>query len=98
MTLQRAVLVFCGALFLAGVLAFQFWVLPATLSGWLMLIVLGLPIWFFLEWLGEKVLGAPFFTKLSSPARVAIGVPVFVALCALAFVLVGLVRHLALSA
>ncbi len=98
MTLRRAVLIICGALFLAGMPALQFWIFPAPFSGWFILIVLGLPVWFYLEWLGEKVLGAPFFKKMSSTARIAIGVPVIIALGALALVLVGLVRHLAGSA
>ena len=97
MTFRRAVLIFCGILCLVGILAIQFWVLPTKLFGWLILIALGLPALFFLEWLGEKVLRAPFFTKLSSPARIAVGIPAVIVLCTLAFVLVGMVRHLASS-
>lgn len=97
MTLRRVALISFAAIFLLGMLAFQYWVFPATVSGWFILVVLGLPAWFFLEWLGEKVLGGRFFSKLSSPARIALAVPVFAALCSLAALLVGVVRHLTTS-
>jgi hypothetical protein len=95
MTLRRIALFVCGSVFLLGLLALQFWVLPTKFVGWVALLTLGLPTWLLLEWLGEKVSSSQFFRKMSSPARIAIGVPVFGALCVVAALLAGVVRHLA---
>jgi hypothetical protein len=53
---------------------------PHSVIGWVLLVVVGIPTWFFLEWLGEVTLGSQLFTKLSSGARIAIAVPVIIVL------------------
>jgi hypothetical protein len=95
MTLRRIALFVCGLVFLLGLLALQFWVLPTKFAGWLALLALGLPTWLLLECLSEKISNSQAFKKMSSPARIAIGVPVFGALCVVAALLAGVVRHLA---
>lgn len=57
----------------------EFSTLPTSLSEWLLLVGLGLPLWAFAEWLGRRTLGHPWFDRLSSPARIALGVPVLLA-------------------
>ena len=72
--LGLAVLAVCMLLYL------YYPAVPHSVLGWVTLIVIGLPTWFFLEWLGEVTLGSPFFTKLSSGTRIAIAVPVMIVL------------------
>jgi hypothetical protein len=70
-----------AVLLVAGVLlSLYFPTVPDTVLGWVALFVIGLPTWFFLEWLGTVVLGAKVIARLSSPARIAIGVPLVIAL------------------
>jgi len=89
-------------IFLAGIIGFFVCTLlfiyypaaPRSLLGWLTLICVGLPVWFFLEWLGERVLGMNFFTKLSSSMRVIIAVPLVIVLMVVCAFLVQLVQKL----
>jgi cytochrome b561 len=95
--MKRTVIGVVASLALLGLLALYFWVLPTSVSGWLVLAAAGIPAWFFLEWLGVKVLNDRFFTKLPSAARVLLGVPVVLVVVAFAAALASLVRHLALT-
>jgi hypothetical protein len=51
---------------------------PRGALGWALLLVVGVPTWFLLEWLGERLLKARVFTRLGSAARIALAVPVLV--------------------
>src|SRR6185295_192403 len=71
--------------FVLGVLLWMYYpVIPKTVLGWVSLFVIGIPSWFFLEWLGDRVLGSRFFTRLSSAARIALGIPVLILLIVVA--------------
>lgn len=71
--------------FVLGVLLWMYYpVIPKSVLGWVSLFVIGIPSWFFLEWLGDRVLGARFFTRMSSAARIALGVPVLILLMVIA--------------
>jgi hypothetical protein len=67
---------------------------PRSFLGWLVIIFIGIPVWLFLEWIGERMFGMQFFNKLSSPMRVIIAIPFFIALVAVAAFLVQLVQKL----
>ena len=67
---------------------------PKSILGWFALILVGLPLLFFFEWLGEVTLGSVFFNRLSSGMRITLGVPVFVALMALVLWLASIAMHL----
>jgi hypothetical protein len=60
---------------LAGLLALQFFIVPRSALGWFLLFVLGIPIWFVLEWAGERTFGMKPFPSLSRPLRVLVAVP-----------------------
>ena len=77
---------------LAGLLALQFLVLPRSPLGWALLVVLGIPVWFALEWAGERTLGLRFFSNLSSPARVLVAVPFAIVIFTVAALLAWDVR------
>src|SRR6187402_2824341 len=71
--------------FALGVLLWMYYpVAPRTGPGWVLLFVIGIPSWFFLQWLGDRVLGARFFAGMSSAARIALGVPVLILLMIIA--------------
>lgn len=53
---------------------------PQSVVGWIMLFVIGLPTWLFLERLGERVFGPRLFSSLSSKARIAIAAPTLILL------------------
>ena len=69
----------------SGMLVWIFYpAVPRTPLGWVLLLLLGAPTWFALEWLGEAVTGAGVFKRLSSFWRIAVGVPVVLAFALLA--------------
>ena len=84
-------LVVCALLFI------YFPAVPSSLLGWVALLLVGLPVWFFLEWLGTAVLGSRFFAQLSRPMRILLAVPALAAIMVVAVVLGWVVRHLVLS-
>ena len=77
---------------LASLLVLQFLVLPHSPLGWVLLFVLGIPIWFLLEWAGERTFGLKFFSNLSSPVRVLVAVPFAIVLFTVAALLAWGVR------
>lgn len=84
--------------FLICALLFAYYpAIPRTLLGWAALIFLGLPVWFFLEWLGGAVLQSRFFSRLSSPMRVLVAIPVVILLMVFASFLIKLVQQLIAS-
>jgi membrane protease YdiL (CAAX protease family) len=73
---------FGAALIVIGLLlALYFPAIPKNWAGWVVLIGLGLPVWFGIEWFGEKVIQALKFRQMSSGMRILLGVPVMAALC-----------------
>ena len=70
---------------------------PKSLLGWVALLLVGLPVWFVLEWLGTAVLGSQFFARLSRPMRILLAVPTLAAIMVLAVVLAQFVQRLVLS-
>ncbi len=96
----RNVLVAAGVLaFVLGVLLYLYFpAVPHSLLGWVALVGLGLPVWVFLEWLGEAVLGSRFFARRSSGFRILLGVPALIALGAVAVVLMRFVQGIVLAA
>jgi hypothetical protein len=81
-----------GAFLVCALLFIYFPVVPRSAIAWGALIALGLPVWFFLEWLGECVLGSSFFSRKSSAFRILLAVPVVAGLMAIAMLLVRLVQ------
>jgi hypothetical protein len=79
-------------LVLCGLLYFYAPAVPHSVTGWMALVALGLPVWFLVEWLGERTLGSSFFSRRSSTARILLGVPVAIALMVVAVLLVRLVQ------
>jgi hypothetical protein len=67
---------------------------PRSVLGWLALVFVGLPVWFFLEWLGNRALGMRFLTQFSSPVRIIVALPFVIALGALCIFLVQFVQKL----
>lgn len=55
-------------------------VVPRSVLGWVLLFVVGIPTWVFLEWLGERVFSARIFSRLGRGARIALAVPVMILL------------------
>ena len=53
-------------------------VVPQNVLGWVMLFVVGVPSWLFLEWLGNLVFSARIFTRIGRAARIALAVPVMI--------------------
>jgi len=83
------IVVFCAAF-----LAWTFYPeIPSSVLGWGALIIIGIPSYLFLEWLGETVLGSQFFKNRSSFTRVILGVPVALILIAVALFVVGFVQQ-----
>jgi hypothetical protein len=70
---------------------------PKSLLGWLVLFLVGLPVWFALEWVGTTVLGSQFFSRLSRPMRILLAVPALAAIMVLAVVVGQFVQHLVAS-
>ena len=64
-----------------GVLLWLYYpVVPRSLLGWVLLFVVGIPTWFFLEWVGDRVLGAHVFSRFGPAARIALAVPLLILL------------------
>jgi hypothetical protein len=83
------IVVFCAAF-----LAWTFYpAIPSSLLGWAALILIGIPAYLFLEWLGETVLGSQFFKNRSSFTRVLLGVPVALILLVVALFVIGFVQQ-----
>jgi len=65
----------------AGMLLWLYYpVIPRSVLGWVLLFVIGIPTWLFLEWLSDRVLGARVFSRLGRAARIALAVPVLILL------------------
>ena len=93
MTLRNVVLLTATAgLLLCALLYAYFPAVPHSLSGWAALVGLGLPVWIFLEWLGNTVVGSRFFMRRSSGVRILLGVPTVLAIMGIAWVCVRLVQ------
>jgi hypothetical protein len=59
-------------------------VIPRSILGWVLLFVIGIPTWFFLEWLGARVLATRVFSRMGRAARIALAVPVLILLMIIA--------------
>jgi|SRR5215831_4477358 len=59
-------------------------VVPRSVLGWVLLFVIGIPTWLFLEWLGGRVLSARAFSRMARAARIALAVPVLILLLVVA--------------
>ena len=93
MALRNVALVIVGVgLLLCALLYAYFPAVPHSLLGWLALVGLGVPVWIFLEWLGEAVVGSRFFARRSSGVRILLGVPTALAIMAIAWGCVRLVQ------
>jgi hypothetical protein len=77
-------------LLLAGLLWMYYPVVPKTVVGWLLLVIIGIPTWLLLEWMGDRVLGARFFSRLGRAARIALAVPVVILLLIVAAYIIRL--------
>jgi hypothetical protein len=81
------------AIFLLSYLLLMFFpVVPRTPLGWAALVGLGVPLWFFLEWLGQLVLGSSFYSRRSSAGRIVLAIPAVALLLAIGAVLIRLVQ------
>jgi hypothetical protein len=99
MTLRKTLVAAGVLVFMLGMLLYLYFpAVPRSVLGWVALVVLGLPVWLFLEWLGEAVLGSRFFARRSSGARILLGVPACIVLGAVAVILVRFVQSLVLAA
>jgi hypothetical protein len=78
----------------AAFLAWTFYPeIPSSVLGWAALIIIGIPAYIFLEWLGETILGSQFFKNMSSFTRILLGVPVALILIAIAVLIIGFVQQ-----
>jgi hypothetical protein len=81
--------------FIAAYLAWTFYPeIPTSFMGWIALIVIGIPAYLFIEWLGESTLGSSFFKNKSSFTRIILGVPVAIVLVGVALIVFVFVRQL----
>jgi hypothetical protein len=71
-----------GALLLLIAVVVYYPAVPKSILGWLALIVVGIPAYLFVEWLGQVILGSTLFSVRSRMVRIAIAVPVVIALAA----------------
>ncbi len=78
-------------------LALYFPAVPRSALGWAALVLVGIPVWLFLEWLGTAVLGFRFLSRLPSWVRVAIAVPLVGVFLIVAFAMAWSVRKLIVS-
>ena len=83
-----------AAVFVCALLVAYFPAVPKSFLGWAALVFVGLPVWFFLEWLGGVVLQSQFFSRLPSIWRVLIAIPVLILLMVVAVFLIKLVQQL----
>ncbi|HKE96975.1 MAG TPA: hypothetical protein VKB34_21890 [Povalibacter sp.] len=80
-----------AAPFVVGALLWIYYpAVPKSLLGWILLILLGIPTWMLLEWLGDRVFGAQLFARLGRTSRIALAVPIAILLLLLAAYLVHL--------
>lgn len=80
---------------IAGILlAVSFGVVPGSIAGWLMLFIIGIPAWMFLERLGDAALRLPMMQRLSSPARILIGVPLVITLMGVALLIAHFIQRI----
>lgn len=78
----------------AAFLAWAFYPdIPGSAAGWVVLIVLGVPAYMFLEWLGDFALGSQFFKNSSSFTRIVLGVPAALVLISIALFVVWFVQQ-----
>lgn len=96
-SLPAAVKRIASALVLAGCVLgllvwFYFPAVPRSVLGWIALVGLGIPVWIFLEWMGEFVFDSRLFKRRSIVFRVLVGVPVFCAVLAVALACVWAVQ------
>ena len=93
MNLRTALASFGFAVFLLCALLFAYFpAVPRSAVGWLALITLGLPVYFLLEWLGERVLSSSVFSNRSSGTRILLAIPVVALLMVLAALLIRMVQ------
>ena len=75
----------------AGLLLWLYYpVVPRSVLAWVLLFVIGIPSWLFLEWLGDRVLSARVFSRIGRAARIALAVPVMVLLLIVAAYIIHL--------
>lgn len=90
----RAEVVLAALLLSALAIGLLIWlyypVVPRSVLGWVMLFVIGVPSWLFLEWLGNRIFAARIFSRMGSAARIALAVPIMI----LFFLVAGYVIHL----
>jgi hypothetical protein len=79
-----------AALGLGTLLWMYYPTIPRSVLGWLLLIVIGIPTWILLEWLGERVLAAHFFSRVGRATRIALAVPLLILLLIIAAYLIRL--------
>lgn len=77
---------------LCALLFVYFPAVPRSALGWVALVMLGLPIYVLLEWLGERVLGSSVLSSRSSATRILLAIPVVAFLMILAALLVRAVQ------
>ena len=99
MTFRNLVLLTGAAgLLLCALLFTYFPAVPHSVLGWIVLVALGIPVWIFLQWLGETAAESRFFVRRTSGVRILLGVPVALAIMAIAWVCVRLVQAAILAA
>jgi hypothetical protein len=79
-----------AALVTAMLLWLYYPTIPRSVLGWVLLFVIGIPSWFFLEWLGGLVLGARFFSRMGRVPRIALAVPILIVLLVIAVYVIHL--------
>lgn len=79
-----------AALVVAMLLWLYYPTIPRSVLGWVLLLVIGIPTWFLLEWLGERILGARFFSRIGRGARIALAVPILIVFLILAAYIIHL--------
>lgn len=83
------IIVFCAAF-----LTWTFYPkIPSSVLGWGALIIIGIPAFLFIEWLGETVLGSQFFKNGSGFIRVLLGVPIALILLGVAWFVIDFVQQ-----
>src|SRR5690349_2322065 len=78
---DAVVVVLLAIALVVGMLLWLYYpVVPRSVVSWVLLLVIGIPTSFFLEWLGERVLGAQVFSRMGRAARIALAVPIMILL------------------
>jgi hypothetical protein len=73
------------ALVIGALLWMYYPIVPRSGLGWVLLVVIGIPTWLLLEWIGDRVLQSRFFSRLGSAARIALAVPILIILLIFAY-------------